>query len=408
MTKKSLLLLLILYLASTAVAFAGYSVVNKSSAVADSQATQTADQNNSTTADAGTSAAGQLLQISPSEPKNQICPLNGQQFTTTEKTAWEKRRPLAVMVENTPDARPQSGLSSADVVFEAMAEGGITRFEAYFYCNAQAKDVTLAPIRSARQYYWEIASGFNYPLYVHVGGANTPGPADVLSHINDAGWGGQNDMNQFSVGFPTFVRDYNRIPGKVIATEHTMVTTTEKLWTYAATKRGWTNMSPARVISGLSSPAADWKAGFTPWTFQDGAAPTAPAVPKISFAFWSGFNEYAVQWDYDAAQNAYKRTEGGAAHTDMNNSQQLEVKNAVVLFAEEKGPIDTEKHMLYTLSGATGDALVFQNGAVVKATWSKKDRQSNFVFTDSKGTPIKFVRGQIWISIVGKNTKITY
>jgi hypothetical protein len=187
-----------------------------------------------------------------------------------------------------------------------------------------------------------------------------------------------------------------------------MVTSTEKLWTYAAQKRGWTNMSPAQVVAGKNVPAADWKAGFTPWQFQDGAAVSPATAPAISFAFWDGFNEYAVKWDYDAAQNAYKRSEGGEAHTDLNTTKQIAVKNAVVLFAEEKGPIDTEKHMLYTLSGATGDALVFQNGAVVKATWSKKDRESNFVFTDDKGKAVKFVRGPIWISVVGKKTTIKY
>lgn len=404
MTKKSLLLLLILYLASTAIAFAGYTVVNKTATVADSQ-NQQADQ----TADSGeTSAAGKLLTINASDPKDQPCPLNGAMFTAAEKTAWEKKRPLAVMIENTPDARPQSGLTNADVVFEAMAEGGITRFEAYFYCNAQAADVTLAPIRSARQYYFEIASGFNYPLYVHVGGANTPGPTDALSHIGDAGWNTQNDMNQFSIGFPTFVRDYNRIPGKVIATEHTMVTSTEKLWTYAAQKRGWTTMSPARTIAGKTLPAADWKTGFTPWLFQDSTPSSSATATTISYAFWDGFNDYAVKWDYDAAQNAYKRSEGGEAHTDLNNTQQIEVKNVVVVMAEEKGPIDTEKHMLYTISGATGNALVFQNGSAIKATWAKKDRESNFVFKDDKGKDIKFVRGPIWISLAGKTIDVKY
>lgn len=404
MTKKSLLLLLILYIASTAVAFGGYTFTHRAASQAEIDEAKNADQ----LADEENSAAGRLLTISASEPKDQQCPLNGQMFTTTEKNAWEKKRPLAVMIENTPDARPQSGLSNADLVFEAVAEGGITRFAAFFYCNAQANDITLAPIRSARQYYWEIVSGFNYPLYVHVGGANTPGPADVLGHLGEAGWNTQNDMNQFSIGYPTFVRDYNRIPGKEIATEHTMVTSTEKLWTYAASKRGWTNMSPARTVGNKKLAAADWKDGFTPWTFQDSTPASSPTGTSISYEFWSGFKDYAVQWNYDATSNSYKRSEGGEAHTDMNNTQQLAVKNVVLLNAEEKGPIDAEKHMLYTLSGATGNATFFQNGTVIKGTWSKKDRESNFVFNDDKGKPIKFVRGPIWVSVVGKTNQAKY
>jgi hypothetical protein len=77
------------------------------------------------------------------------------------------------------------------------------------------------------------------------------------------------------------------------------------------------------------------------------------------------------------------------------------------MFAEEKGPIDTNKHLLYTVTG-TGDALVFQNGTVVKAKWAKKDLTSALSFTDEKGQSVQFVRGQIWISIVAPKTKISY
>ncbi len=408
MSKKNLIALLILYILSTAITYGAASAFMK-----PSSGTNTSDQSgqNAQTG-ANESALGKLLTISPSEAKDQACPLNGQLYTNTEKNAWSKRRPLAVMIENSPDARPQSGLTKSDVVFEAMAEGGVTRFMAFFYCGVQADDTTLAPVRSAREYFWMLASGFNKPLYVHVGGANTPGPADVLSHIADAGWNGQNDMNQFSIGYPTFVRDYNRIEGKDIATEHTMVTTTEKLWKVAE-KRGWTNLAPVpspRATSKKVTPspvvAPDWLTGFKQWTFQDGS-PSKGSVNTISFAFWDGFDQYAVKWQYDASTNSYKRILAGEPHIDLNNNQQIAVKNAVIFFAEEKGPIDDKKHMLYTVTG-TGDALVFQNGTVVKAKWAKKDREAALSFTDEKGQPLQFVRGPIWFSVVSPKTKITY
>jgi len=82
----------------------------------------TSTQQTLTTTDPeATSQLASLINVSPSEAKDQACPLNGQMYTATEKNAWEKKRPLAVMIENTPDARPQSGLSNADVVFEAVA-----------------------------------------------------------------------------------------------------------------------------------------------------------------------------------------------------------------------------------------------------------------------------------------------
>jgi hypothetical protein len=397
MTKKTLLLALLLYVASSLVSFGAFSVFGQNTVIVpgDDQV-ETGEEG---------SKLGQLLTISPSEPKNQACPLNGQLYTETEKTAWEKKRPLAVMIENTPDSRPQSGLSQSDIVFEAVAEGGITRFLAFFYCGVQVADTTLAPIRSARSYYVDWASGFNLPLYVHVGCANLPGPADALGQISEYGWNGQNDMNQFSIGYPTFVRNYNRLEGREIATEHTMETTTEKLWAIA-TKRKWTNMSPDLKVGKKVIPGTDWKAGYTGWTFDDGQA-GAGSTAKISYEFWSGYSDYAVEWNYDSASNSYKRNQGGAAHTDLNNNQQIMAKNVIVLLTTEKGPIDEKKHMLYGTTG-TGDALVFKNGEAIKATWSKKDREAELVFTDSKGKPLTLTRGLTWISVVSKTNKVAY
>lgn len=68
------------------------------------------------------------MAINPSEPKDRPCPVNGELFTKTEEAVWKTRRPVLAMVENHIEARPQSGLSSADLVYEALAEGGITRF----------------------------------------------------------------------------------------------------------------------------------------------------------------------------------------------------------------------------------------------------------------------------------------
>src|SRR5258708_3626472 len=147
MQKKHLLLLLVLYIAATGVTYGVIAKVLKKSSAAPASSTsgdqtqQVADQKNG---DQGTSALGKLLTVSPSDPRDQICPLNGKKYTQAEKDRWSQRRPLAVMIENSPDARPQSGLTHADLAFEAMAEGGVTRFMAVFYCDVQTDDNTLA------------------------------------------------------------------------------------------------------------------------------------------------------------------------------------------------------------------------------------------------------------------------
>ncbi len=400
MQKKGLLLVLGLYVLSSVASYSAFSYMGGTVAPGGLNSGPSVD----TSGDEET-LLGALLTIDPSEPKDQPCPLNGQLYTQTEKSAWSAKRPLAVMIENSPDARPQSGMGSADVVFEAIAEGGVTRFMGLFYCEVQRFDTTLAPIRSARTYFIDWASGFNYPLYVHVGGANIPGPADALGQINQYGWALENDLNQFSIGYPTFVRNGNRLNGKQVATEHTMETSTEKLWK-VATDRDWTNMSPERRLGKTIIKPIDWLEDFTPWEFQDGKANTA-AVEPIKFEFWSGFAQYAIEWRYDSSTNSYMRVMGGEPHVDLNDGKQIAVTNAVVLFTTEKGPIDEAKHMLYTTTG-TGKALVFQNGQTIDARWSKKDREDELTFTDAKGKDITFVRGPVWISVVDTSTEVTY
>ena len=111
--------------------------------------------------------------INPNLPKTEACPINGQKYTAEEKAIWSGRRPAAVIVENHVDARPIGGLNKSDFVYEAVAEGGITRFLAVFYCGTAAEDVKIAPVRSVRYYFINWAAEYgDRPLMVHVGGAN--------------------------------------------------------------------------------------------------------------------------------------------------------------------------------------------------------------------------------------------
>lgn len=363
--------------------------------------TPTQDQNAQDPAADDQTALGLLLEIDPAEPKDQPCPLNGKLYTMTEKNAWEQRRPLAVMIENTPDARPQSGISDADIVFEAVAEYGITRYMGIFYCEVQTADTTLAPVRSARTYFIDWASGFNYPLYTHVGGANIPGKTDALGQLNQYGWAGQNNLNQFSIGYPTFVRNANRI-GREVATEHTMETSTEKLWA-VATKRKWTNMSPDIKVGGKTIAGTDWKDGYESWSFEESATP-GTASQTISYDFWKGDENYAVKWIYDAQTSSYSRELGGAKHVDLNDDSQVKASNVVVLFTKEEGPINELKHMLYQTTG-TGKVLIFKNGEAVEASWSKKTREAELEFLDKAGKPIEMARGLTWISVLDTATQ---
>lgn len=329
--------------------------------------------------------------IDLSAPKTEQCPLNGGMFTKGERQIWEGRRPLTVMIENHQEARPQSGLSKADIVYEAVAEGGITRLLAVFYCGASAEDVTIGPVRSARTYFMDFASEYgDYPLYAHVGGANIPGPANALGQIGQYGWLAKgNDLNQFAIGFPVFWRDYERI-GHPVATEHTMYSTVDKLWDVAH-KRG-----------------LDADEGFVPWKFKDEVKlEDRGGVEKIEFDFWGGYSDYSVLWQYDKTANHYLRFNGGQPHKDLNNDTQLWASTVIIQFMKEKGPIDELKHLLYTTTG-TGKAIIFQDGQAIQANWSKAKRQERTKFVDTKGKEIEFNRGPIWIEIVPAGREISF
>lgn len=327
----------------------------------------------------------------PSAPRTESCPLNGNMHTKLAKDAWDKRRPLAVMIENHQESRPQSGLGSADVIYEAVAEGGITRFMAVFLCNLS--DVQVGPVRSARTYYLDWLSEYD-ALYAHVGGANTPGPANALGQIIDYKI---KDLNQFSIGYPTFWRDYQRL-GRPVATEHTMYSTTYKLWEIGA-KRGW-GVADEKGVR--------WDSKFVPWKFADGKSGTGSS--KIEVNFWESQGDYKVEWNYDSSCNCYKRKNAGADHTDLNSKQQLSPKNVVVQFMKESPANDGYEgnaHRLYGNKG-TGKAVIFQNGQAITGKWVKEGRLSREKFLDDKGTEISFVKGQIWIQTVPEGSKVVY
>lgn len=333
-----------------------------------------------------------------SEANTEECPINGKLFGKSDRQGWEKRRPLGVMVENSTEARPQSGLSSADVVYESVAEGGITRFLAVFYCQDASY---IGPVRSARIYFINLLQDYGeYPLYAHVGGANTDGPADALGEIENLGWGLYNDLSQFGVPFPYYWRDYERLPGRV--TEHTVYTASSKLWEFAKNKRNLTD---------VDKKGKAWNSKFERWKFKDETDRAKRGeISKVSFSFWNLFaSEYSVEWIYDKITNSFKRNNGASQHLDKNTGKQLEAKNVVIVFAQESPANDGYPggHILYKLTGS-GDGLIFQDGRAIEMTWNKKTEEARMKFFDRTGKEILFVRGQIWIEILPVGNKVTY
>lgn len=345
--------------------------------------------------------------IDPNLPKTEQCPINGALFTKAEKDIWGSRRPVTAMVENHSDSRPPSGISKADVVYEAVAEGGITRFLTVFYCGAAAEDVKLAPVRSARIYFIDFAAEYgDRPIFMHVGGANNySGSGDTakevraLETLEQMGWRiarGNDFDTTYDSGFPVFWRNYERLTHPV-PTEHTMMASLDAAYDEAA-KRG---------LNAVDSKGNPWDKGFVKWKFIDDKAATSPTATDISFGFWGGKSDYDVEWKYDANNNQYLRFNGGKELTDLETKKQLTAKNVVIFFSKERGPVDRNLHMYYTTTG-TGKALVFANGEVTEGTWNKDSRTSRTKFLDKNGREIALVKGPIWIEIVPAGNEVKY
>ncbi len=342
----------------------------------------------------------QAVDFDEAKPKTEECPLNGVLYSKDQKKWWEGHRPLGVMIENHVEARPQSGLFAADVIYEAVAEGGITRFLAMYYCQDAG---IVGPVRSARTHFIAFLSEYGAnPLYAHVGGAHCDrqtgsgcangAKADALGQIQKYNWGGYNDLDQFGLSAPTFVRDDTRL-GRDVATEHTVYATTTRLWE-AAKKRGLTD---------VDEDGDKWDEQLVTYKFKDEAKPAERAQSQeVQVGFWKGYNDFNVNWQYSPKENLYLRNHGNEPHKDRNTNMQQAAKNIVILYMVESKAndgYDNNLHLIYKTTGS-GKAIVFQNGQRIDGTWSKDDRTDRLKLIGQNGKTIDFVRGIIWFQIL--------
>ncbi len=270
------------------------------------------------------------------------------------------QRPVTgVMIENSLDARPQSGLSQAGVVFEAIAEGGITRFLTLFQDTVPTD---VGPIRSARPYYVQWAQGFDAG-YAHVGGS-----PEALDDIK--AWGVR-DLDQFANG-----DSYHRISARIAP--HNVYT-------------GIDTLQQLEIAKGYTSST------FTGFVRKKEAPLKVPTARTIDIAI-SG-PQFNVHYDYKAATNSYDRSEGGAPHTDANGSTQISPK-VVIALVMSYGLEADDHHSQYGTIGS-GPAYVYQDGAVTVGQWAKASGKDQFVFTDAAGKPLKLNPGQTWLTAIG-------
>lgn len=279
---------------------------------------------------------------------------------------YNKRTVTGVQIENSPDARPQSGLKDADVIYEAIAEGGITRFHAIFKDNLPEY---VGPVRSVRPYYLDFISPYDGAI-AHVGGSG-----QALAEIKADGI---KDLDQqFSGNSSAYWREKTRYA------PHNMYTNIIKLKEIEQ-KNGWTSTYEGFVRGGEDKASA---------------TPTAKNVNiRISSA------NYNVVYNYDPASNTYLRKVGGKPHIDAKSNAQLAPK---VLIVPVVGWSKSGIYSVYAINNG-GKVFVFQNGTVIEGTWSKAGRKAQFKFTGTDGQPIKLAPGQTWVTLASGAGDVTF
>lgn len=292
-------------------------------------------------------------------PTKYYSPLTGEQVADEAAT---KQPVTAIMIENSPDARPQSGLKDAGVVYEAVAEGGITRF---LTLHQQDKPQLIGPVRSVRMYYVDWLAPYNASV-AHIGGS-----AAALNEVRN---GTYRDIDQF-FNASSYWRATDRYA------PHNVYTSFDKL--DALNKaRGYTESQ------------------FTGFSRTDGKPVATPDAASVTINISGAL--YNTTYAYDKTSNSYSRSLAGVPHVDREKGQIT--PSVVIAMHVDMSKILEDGYREQITTTGNGQATIFQNGTAIAATWHKADRHSQISFTDQAGKDIPLVRGQTWIAAVPNTT----
>ena len=288
-------------------------------------------------------------------------PLTGEEASD----ATLQRRPIAVKVDNAPGARPQSGLSEADVVVEHVTEGGVTRFTAIYYDTAPR----VGPVRSGRLIDGELLAMYDAAL------AHT-NPGDELRHwFADSPYSGRL-FGESSAGF-----------GRESPGVSSVFVQMSQLW-------------GAVSASGLGAPR------FSAYNAFSEAPPPGGSPASSAFASYAG---ETVEWVYDPAAGRYERYMDGAPHVDAGSGQPITAANVVTLSTahstsavcahETDGVCDAWSHDIQLWGG--GPAVVYRDGLRYDVTWRhQQGRNDQLTFTDGHGQPLPLQIGNTWVQVM--------
>jgi hypothetical protein len=303
-------------------------------------------------------------------PKPVPAPLTGRMVSP----AVAKRHAIAVMIDDHPDARPQSGFNDASVVWQAPAEGGIPRYMLIFQDRIPP---SVGPVRSARQYYIAWAAEWN-AVYAHVGGS-----PQAMQTLREQGQGQLvYNADEFRWGGVFFHRSTDRFA------PHNVYTSGKELWQLARRigardtqmKRAWRFAADKHI---LLRPEGGTITTVYPWN--------------------------TITYRYDRKTNTYRRSVSGEkAQIDRGRDQRVAPKNVVVMVMAF-GRLDdgSRKNRLEAQFIGRGTAWIATNGTTIKGTWRKASMTGPTRFFDADGKPVTLTVGQTFIQVMPRGSKIT-
>lgn len=298
----------------------------------------------------------------PAEPEStvHIYPLTG-----LEADEEVTNRMIAVMLNNHPEARPQTGLSHADKVIEILAEGNITRLLAFFQSDIPDR---VGPVRSARPYYFHITDDYN-GIYVYHGAAQYI--EDMIQNGDVEGLNGMYYDNDKVL----FERSNDRVA------PHNSYTIFDGIYKLAQEK--------GYALEANYQP---------PLTFVDDVEIEGDTVANIQFNYGSN---YSVSYIYDTQAAGYARYSDGEQTVEYEDNTPIMLENVLFIEANHEVIDDVGRREIDIDSG--GDALLLQHGKVQRVQW---ERNNGRIIPTKEGEPVPFVPGQTWINVIPTNPGI--
>ncbi|NLA88155.1 MAG: DUF3048 domain-containing protein [Clostridiales bacterium] len=286
-------------------------------------------------------------------------------------------RPYAIMINNIKAAQPQIGISKADLIYEILVEGGITRMMAVFQDVAGAGEI--GSIRSARPYFVDIALGLD-AIYIHAGGSDDAYSklySRNIFHLDGVN-GGKQDI---------FFRDPAR--KKSMGLVHSLVTTDDLILKHV----------PTYKVN--NEHKSDYECNMS---FSDDAAASGNLTAQTITAHFSPSKTTTFKYSADAGM--YDVRQYGSAYIDGNNQSKITVANVIILrtsiniiSGDKEGRIDVD------VTGS-GKGFFYCGGKYEEITWSRAKSTDQFTFTCLDGTELVFARGKTYICVISKNNKI--